>query len=77
MGWDYLVVLLVAAVVSIALAPKPPQPTPPSLEDVEVPTAEQGKPIGVAFGEVWIDSPNVVWYGDLRTEPIRKSGGKK
>ena len=30
----------------------------------------------VVFGTVWLRSPNVLWYGDLRAEPIKK-GGKK
>lgn len=77
MGWEYVLVLLVAAVVSIALAPKPPAPTPPSLEDIEVPSTEEGTPVPVVFGEVWIRSPHVLWYGDLSAEPIQKKGGKK
>lgn len=77
MGWEYLVVLVVAAVVSIALAPKPQQPKPPELSDVEAPTAEEGVAIRVIFGDCWVKGPNVVWYGDLRTTPIVKKGGKK
>jgi hypothetical protein len=42
-----------------------------------VPTAEQDRPIPVIFGTVWITGPNVVWYGDLRTEGIPAPGGKK
>lgn len=74
--WVYLVVLVVAAVVSYALAPKPPSPKPPALEDFDIPTAEQGRPIPVVFGTVTITGANVVWYGDLKTDPIKKSGGK-
>jgi hypothetical protein len=72
------IIWLVAAVlISTALAPKPPQPKPPALEDFSVPTAEEGRPVPVVFGEVWITGPNVLWYGDLRSTPIRKKGGKK
>lgn len=42
----YLVVIVVAALVSVALAPKPPEPKPASLSDVDAPTAEEGRPIG-------------------------------
>lgn len=77
MGWDIVIYLVVAAVISYALAPKPPSQPPPSLDDVSAPTAEEGRPLGVIFGTVWITGPNVVWYGDLRTTPIRKKGGKK
>lgn len=75
--WAYLAVLVVAAVVSIALAPKPPRPKPAALDEIDAPTAEEGRSIGVVFGEVTVRSPNVVWYGDLGSTPIRKKGGKK
>jgi hypothetical protein len=59
------------------LAPKPPQPKPAGIGDFKVPTAEQDRTIPVVFGTVWITGPNVVWYGDLRSQPIKKKGGKK
>lgn len=77
MGWDYLVYIAIAAIVSYALAPTPPVPKPPELSEITAPTAEEGKPIGVVFGTVTVRSPNVVWYGDLASEAIRKKGGKK
>lgn len=73
----YLVVIVVAALISSALAPKPPEPKPASLSDVDAPTAEEGRPIPVVFGTVLLRGANVVWYGDLAAEPIRKKGGKK
>lgn len=73
----YLVVMVVAALVSQALAPKPPEPKPASLSDVDVPTAEEGRPIPVVFGSVLLRGANVVWYGDLAADPIKKKGGKK
>ena len=74
---QYLIILAASLILSYALAPKPPQPKPPTIDDIEAPTAEQGRAIPVIFGEVWVTSPNVVWFGALRTEPIRKKGGKK
>lgn len=73
----YLVVMVVATLVSQALAPKPPEPKPASLSDVDVPTAEEGRPIPVVFGAVLLRGANVVWYGDLEADPIKKRGGKK
>ena len=73
----YLVVIVVAALVSVALAPKPPEPKPASLSDVDAPTAEEGRPSPVVFGTVLLRGANVVWYGDLAADPIRKKGGKK
>lgn len=73
----YAVVLVVTAILSYALAPKPPQPPKPSLEDFDFPTAEEGRPIPVVFGTTWISGANILWYGDLDTEAIRVKGGKK
>ena len=73
----YLVVIVVAALVSVALAPNPPEPKPAALSDVDAPTAEEGRPIPVVFGSVLLRGSNVVWYGDLAADPIRKKGGKK
>lgn len=72
-----LAVLVVSSYVSAALAPKPPKPKPASLTDFDVPTAEEGRPIPVVFGTVWVTGPNVIWYGDLSTKAIKTSGGKK
>lgn len=73
----YIAILVVSAFVARAMAPKPPSPKPAALADFNVPVAEQGTPVPVVFGTVLITGPNVLWYGDLNTQPIRKSGGKK
>jgi len=82
MVWSFIiqiVVSLVLTAISYALSPKPKN-TPPKaagLDDFNLPTAEEGRPIPVVFGTVLLRGPNVVWAGDLRVDPIRKSGGKK
>jgi hypothetical protein len=75
--WTAFYLLIVAALISYALAPKPPSPKPASIEDFDIPTAEQGREIPVAFGTVTVTGPNVIWYGKLGTEEIVASGGKK
>jgi uncharacterized membrane protein len=70
--WEMVAWLVVSLVISYALAPKPPQPVPPSIEDVQAPTAEEGRPIGVIFGTVWVTGPNVTWWGDVTSSPIQK-----
>jgi hypothetical protein len=75
--WIELVIMIVAAIISYALTPKPTQPLADTLSDVQIPTVEIGKPVSVAFGEVWIDDANILWYGDLQNTPIYASGGKK
>lgn len=72
-----LVVLVVSAFIAAALAPKPPAPKPASLQDFDVPTAEEDREIPVVFGTVTVTGPNVIYYGGLASEPIRKKGGKK
>ncbi|MBU6952756.1 hypothetical protein KP814_32075 [Hahella sp. HN01] len=72
-----IVVWIVATLVQYALAPKPPQPPAAELKDLDAPTADEGRPIPVVFGTVLVRSANVVWYGDLRTTPIKSKGGKK
>lgn len=75
--WWYIAVFAVALVVAYAYAPKPQSQPPAGLGDVKVPTAEEGREIPVLFGTRYIEGPNVVWYGDLKTVAIRKKGGKK
>ena len=82
MVWNFLVQIvasLVLTAISYVLAPRP-KTTPPKaagLDDLTLPTAEEGRPIPVVFGTVLLRGANVVWAGDLKVDPIRKSGGKK
>lgn len=71
-----ILVLGIAYALTTALAPKPPEPPPAALEDFNIPTAEEGRPVPVVFGTVLITGPNVIWYGDLRTRRIKSKGGK-
>jgi hypothetical protein len=73
MFW-FFVVFVVAFAIAYATMPKP---TAPELGTVRSPTAEAGRPIPVLFGTRWIKQTNVVWYGDIKTEAVRKKGGKK
>lgn len=63
-----IAILVVAAYVSYAMAPKPPSPKPAVLTDFDVPTAEENREIPVVFGTVTITGPNCIWYGNLRAE---------
>lgn len=75
--WWYIAVFIVALVVSYAMTPKPQSQPPAGLGDIKAPTAEEGREIPMLFGTRDLESPNVVWYGDLKTVAIRKKGGKK
>ncbi len=76
MAWWVLVAIVVATTVLAGLlAPRPPGAKPSALGDFQAPTAEEGRIIPVIFGTVKIAGPNVVWYGNLRTEPIKVRSG--
>ena len=74
--WQFVAILVVSVAISIALAPTPPNARPASLSEFTVPTAQEGRPIPVIFGTVTVQSPNVVWYGDLAYQQVVSSGGK-
>lgn len=75
--WWYIVVFIVALVVSYSMMPKPETRPPAGLDEIQAPTAEVGREIPVLFGRRKLEGPNVVWYGHLRTVAIKKKGGKK
>lgn len=72
--WPQLVIWAVTTVVSYLLRPAPPPGPQPGR--IEIPTVEEGRKIGALFGGRWIKDPHVYWWGDVRTTPIRVSGGK-
>lgn len=74
--WVYIGLMAFSVIVSIALRPHPKAP-PTSTGDLQVPTAEDGREVMDIAGTSWIDDPNVTWYGDLSTTPIKRGGGKK
>ncbi len=73
--WQYLAVFVLSIIAARVLAPKPASQVPGDISD-HVPTAEAGKEIPVLFGTRIIGQPNVVWWGDLKTQKIEDDGGK-
>lgn len=73
------VTLIISAIVVVAaflLAPKPPEPKPASLDEIDVPTAEEGRAIPKIFGTYVVKSLNTTWYGDLGYKAVKSKGGK-
>lgn len=70
----WLAVLLLAAVVMMALAPKQPPPDP---QKGQTPETKDGRALREFFGTVWVDDPSIVGWKNLAPEPIKKKGGKK
>ena len=77
MGWTQFIIWVVCTIISYALAPKPPKPKKAALEDFELPTAEEGRPIPVVFGTVDVGGANVLWYGDLKAKGLSNDMGFK
>lgn len=77
MAWIYAIIFVLALVLAYRMAPKPETHPPAGLDEIQAPTAEVGREIPVLFGRRKLEGPNVVWYGHLRTVPIKKKGGKK
>jgi hypothetical protein len=70
---NFLIQVAIMVALSMILAPKPKQPKKPlpvGLEQFDIPTAEEGRPIQVLFGKRYIASSNVVWYGHYRTVAV-------
>jgi hypothetical protein len=60
----------------LLLRPKP-EPPKPNTSDFNVPLTKEGAEIGKVYGTVWIRSPQIVWWGDRKTEKIKAKQGKK
>ena len=69
----YLAVMIVGSLIAYALAPKPPKQKPPTLDDFDLPTAEEGRSIPWIFGTYKITDPNIIWYGDLEVRTKTKN----
>jgi len=74
MGWDDFIIMVIIAIVSSALAPKPKtqQPQAATIEDFEFPQADEGTAQAVIFGDCWTGGWMVLSYGDLTTTPIER-----
>lgn len=75
--WWFFIGLVVSFVASYAMMPKPQVQSPPAIGEVKAPTAEEGREIPVLFGTRVLEGPNVLWYGDIRTKPVKKKQSKK
>lgn len=74
--WPQIIMLVVSFAISYITRPKPAVPKPASLEEFDLPTAEEGTPQCVIFGDCWTGDWQVLSYGNLRTTPIRTKSGK-
>jgi hypothetical protein len=70
----YLLVYVAAFLLSELFKPTPDTENakPAGLGDFNVPTATEGRAVPIIWGTVELAAPNVIWYGDLRTQRIRE-----
>lgn len=70
---------LVLLIISYLIAPRPKNDDPQAekLSDDDFPIANEGASVPIVFGLVVLDAPNVVWWGDADTRPIKSDGGSK
>lgn len=80
MAWNFLAQLAIAVVLSVAsylLSPKPQRANPAAREDIEVPTAKEGRPLYILFGTRDVEASVAAWHGHIKTVPIKSKSGKK
>lgn len=73
-SWVMLIVALASAVYSVCATAsvKATSNDASTLEDFDMPTADDGKQMPVIFGTVTLKSSNIVWYGDLDYKKIEE-----
>lgn len=59
-----LAIVVALLVISYAIMPKPKQPKPGTVQDLDSPTAEAGREIPVIFGTVTVKGLNILDYTD-------------
>lgn len=78
--WDYIIIWVIAIVASYYVAQRKARGVdqqPGQFGDQNIPIASMDAPIPVVFGTRVLSQPNVIWWGDVTVEPIRRKGGKK
>lgn len=70
--------MILSSIINMLIAPRPQQQTaqPANIADFKFPQFEEGTPQVVVFGDAWIEEWMVLWYGNYRKQPIKRSSGK-
>lgn len=72
-----LAIAIIFSFIAFMLRPTPKPPKAATLADVKIPITKEGEEVGKIYGTVWLRSPQVHWYGDFKTRPIKSEVGKK
>jgi len=72
MIWFTLALFLVSFILTALLAPKPEfeNARADQFDDVQFPQATENAPIPLVLGQVRLNGPNTLWYGDFEAVPI-------
>ena len=76
MFWAQVIMFAISLIVAIVTRPRAPQTKSLTLQDFDIPTAEEDRSIPVIFGTQTITGPNVVWHGDFEPDVQTKDGVK-
>lgn len=76
MIWN-IIIGLGLMILGYLLMPKPKAQKPDEVTEMEGPTSEAGRPIPVIFGDITVELPNFLWWGDKRFYERNTGGGKK
>lgn len=73
----FLIQLVIQLILYFILAStqKQKKPDAAKLEDLSVPEVSEVKSIAIGYGTYKQKSPNLIWYGNLSTRPIKVDGG--
>ena len=72
---ETFIYMLIVSYLSYALTPKPKIPNA-TAGNLDIPVPKLGQPITVVFGDVWIDSPAISYYGNPVTKAIKSKSAK-
>ena len=73
----YVIAMIVSAVISNAMRPKPKDAEPAKFGDFKLPQADEGTPQCVFFGDCWTADWMVLGYGNFSTYPIYAEDAEK
>lgn len=73
MPFLFAIALMAASYLISSLLAKKQQPVT-DIGQIPLPQSSEGEPQPVVFGDVWIPNWTVLWWGNLRNEPIHASG---
>lgn len=65
------IIAIVSLAIGVALTFRPIKRINPIIPPFEAPTAQEGLTIPVLFGTRNFKNPNVVWFGDVKTMPVK------